>query len=222
MITAMVLILLMPLIGVLIGGIPVVLFHRKFLTPGRWWQTSPKTLLGVLALASSLVVPAIARPGVAIYGDFILYFMFIAVGFALLQPKEDEWMRRISLVGLYLVIISVYVVFALIGVLTITQLWISASKMGYPAVVFPAAFALFLLGSALGLTAIRMSIRRDDVLVESLANGALAVFGGFVFFAGKTFVVSIFWSVLLAFGILLLSDLFAAIWWVITGRRIED
>jgi hypothetical protein len=218
----MALILLMPLLGVLIGGVPVVLFHRRFLTYGSWWRTSPQALLGTLALASSLVVPAIARPGVAIYGDFILYFMFIAVGFALLQPKEDEWMRRVSLIGLYLVVISVYVVFALMGILTITHLWITASRIGYPAFAFPAAFVLFVVGAALALTAVRMSIRRENILVESLANGALAVFGGFVFFAGKTFVASMFWSVLLAFVILALSDLFAAVWWVITGHRIED
>ncbi|GEM_PF-2115867 len=225
----MFLMLFAPVIALVVGIIPVIVFHIKYLSSAgaSWWRPNHNAYLGLLSLITANTLLIMAEPNLRIYSDFIMFLLFYALGIMLTIPPQKMLSRRVASIGLYIIGVTAYISHLYGGrgtvpALTFNQMWLYQNKMGMNVFHFASVIAVYILGGIILFSGIRFSIARDDVLTESFIVSGYSLFGAYMYFGGKSLPVMLLFAIIFAFVVYGISELVVLLVWSFTGKRLED
>ncbi len=225
----MILMLLAPAIVVVVGFIPVVLFHIKYLSSkkGSWWRPNHNAYLGLISLITASTLLIMADPDMRIYGDFIMFLLFYALGIMLTIPVSATLSRRVAAIGLYMMGVTTYISYLYGGrgtvpALTFSQMWLYQNKMGMNFFHFVSVVIVYVLSGVVLFVGIRFAISRDDILTESLIVAGYALFGAYMYFGGGSLLSLLIYGTILSTVVYGFSELIVLLVWSFTGKRLED
>ncbi len=226
--TKMLLMLFAPVISLLIGLIPVVLFHIKYLSQlhGSWWRPNHNAYLGLLSLMTASTLLVMSDPSLRIYSDFIMFLLFYSLGIMLTIPSHSVVARRVAAAGVYMLGVTSYISHlyggrGTIPALTFSQMWLYQNKMGMNALHFASVIVVYVIAGVVLFVGIRFALARDDVLTESFIVSGYSLLGAYMYFGGISLLGMIMYAVGIALVVYGFSELVVLLIWSFTGKKLE-